>query len=265
MLVLLRRLICLVPLLLAACSVPLSEADFNQTPEARFLRNMVNWLAAHDYAALERQGDAQLDAKSLRPGLERMSASLPKGTPLDVAPVTWQVVQSNTHGRLATVAAEYHYPGNQWLVVTAQLSGEPGAFRILGFRLEPLPMPMAQLHAFKLAGKGPVHYFFLLMTVGAVLITLAALVQCIRTPGLRRKWLWVLFILVGVCAVTLNWTTGAIGVNPLYFNLFSAAFMRLGWSGPWLISFCIPVGALVFLWKHGRKPAEPPEPVVVAD
>ncbi|GAB3255313.1 hypothetical protein [Chitinimonas naiadis] len=253
-----RWFACLILLtgLLSGCGAPLSPDAFGKTPEALFMRNMVEQLSRRDYVAIEAQGDSQLDTANIRHGLERMAALLPKEAPLASEPVAWKVTTVANGTRVATVAAEYSYPGKRWVLVSAQLSGEPGQFRILGFRIEPLPVPLAELHAFNFHGKGAVHYLFLLLTAGAVMITLAALVLCVRTRELKRKWLWIVFILFGVGAATLNWTTGEIGLNPLYFNLLSAGVMRTGWSGPWLVTFCLPVGALVFLWKQRQRLVE---------
>src|SRR5712692_9790961 len=84
----------------------------------------------------------------------------------------------------------------------------------------------------------------MLSTTLAFAISVYAFVQCWRTPGLERKWLWALFTLVGFCAFSLNWTTGGFNVNPLSFNLFSAGAVRDGFVGPWVITFAFPLARL---------------------
>jgi hypothetical protein len=142
------------------------------------------------------------------------------------------------------------YPGPKWVVASASLSGEPGEFRIVAFNVEPLPAPLSELNAFTLKGKSAAHYIFLLLPAADCVISIYAFVRCLRTKRLRRKWLWALFTLVGVVAFSINWTSGAVYVEPLRFSILGAGYMRNGWLGPWVISFYIPVGALAFLWKQ---------------
>ena len=237
-------------LVLAACGIPQTPEAFDKTAEALFLRGVVDKLAARDFSSIEALLDPKLVEPDVRGALERTAAILPSEAIAGVAPVGWNVFVSTGGSRSASVAAEYSYPSSKWFVISAQLTGEPGSFQILRLNVEPIPAPMSQLHAFTFNGKGVVHYAFFLATLAAFALSIYAFVSCLRTKGLRRKWLWAIFTLIGFCAFTLNWSSGAVSINPLSFNLFSAAFLRAGWAGPWGLTFCIPVGALVFLWKH---------------
>ncbi|MED5618903.1 hypothetical protein [Ideonella sp. BN130291] len=255
------RLGALIPLLacvLSACGVPQTPEAFNKTPEAQFLRVVVDKLAVREFAFIESQLDPKLVEPDVRSALERTAAALPAEAVAAVQPVAWRVGVSTNGPRTATVAAEYAYPSSKWFVVSAQLTGEAGSFRILRLNVEPLPAPMAQLNAFTFQGKGAMHYAFFLFTLSAFALSVYAFVQCLRTKGIRRKWLWAIFTLLGFCAFTLNWSSGAVSINPLSFNLFSAGFGRAGWVGPWGLTFCIPIGAIVFLWKHRHVANTPP-------
>ncbi len=245
--------------LLSGCSVPLSSDAFNNTLEAQFLRSVVDKLSSGDVSSVEQLLDPKLVEPNVRAALERTAAVLPAEPALSVEPVAWNVVVSTAGPRTATVAAEYTYPSSKWFVISGELTGEPGSFRILRFNVEPLSVPMAQLHAFTFQGKGVMHYVFLLLAVLAFALSAFAFVRCVRSKNIRRKWLWAAFTLLGFCAFTLNWTSGAISVNPFSFNLFSAGATRAGWVGPWIITFCIPIGAIAFLLKHRNVAAEPTE------
>ncbi len=245
---LIRVLISSLLLLLAACGH--NPETFNKTEEALFLRSVVDKLAARDFASIEKLLDPRLVEPDVRGALERTAAMLPSEEIAGVEPLRLNVVVSTAGPRTAHIAAEYSYPSSKWFVISAQLSGEPGSFRIVRFNVQPLPAPMRQLHAFSFEGKGVEHYAFIVATLVAFALSIYAFVICLRTPGLSRKWLWAVFTLLGFCAFTLNWSTGVVSINLLSFNLFSAAFVRDGGFGPWNLTFCIPVGALVFLWKH---------------
>ncbi len=89
------------------------------------------------------------------------------------------------------------------------------------------------------------------------LLTLYALVICIGTRLVGRKWPWVLFILVGFGSIAVNWTSGQWRVVPFSIQLFSAS-VAAQLYGPWIVSASIPLGAIVFLAlrKELQAPAE---------
>jgi hypothetical protein len=245
---LLRTLV--VCIALVGCGIPLTPDAFNSSPEALALRSIVDHLTAKDFASVQAQLDPDLAQADIRAALEKTANAIPSAPITKVEPVAWNVFVATGKPRTATVAAEYTFGQQQWLVASAQLTGEPNAYRILSFNIEPLPAPMSQIHAFTLSGKSITHYLFLVAAVAAVVVSLFALVRCARTKGLRRKWLWLVFIALGFVSFTINWSNGAVHINPLAFNFLSAAFMRHGWLGPWMLTFCIPVGAIWFLLRQ---------------
>jgi hypothetical protein len=90
-------------------------------------------------------------------------------------------------------------------------------------------------------------------------------IVCIRTPIPRRKWLWIIFILVGFGQFELNWTTGDARLK-LGIQLLGAAATWLGPYAPMILSVSLPVGAAVF-WMRRKKwlrmtPVEPAQPPV---
>lgn len=238
--------------------MPQDTAEFEKTPEAQYLKVIVNQLAARDYLSVESQIDSRVQQPNIHQVLEHLASMVPPGHPIKLNPVNWSfvkkvnVTKTEDVSRTAHVAIEYAYPESKWMVASASLSGEPGSFRITALNIEPIPVSLAELNAFTFRGKGIAHYVFLLLTVAAFGISVFAFVYCIRTPRIKRKWLWMIFILVGVIAFSLNWSNGAISVNIFSFKLLSASYSRIGWLGPWEVTFCIPVGALIFLWKYRR-------------
>jgi hypothetical protein len=92
-----------------------------------------------------------------------------------------------------------------------------------------------------------------------VIVTFWALIASFRTPPLRRRWLWRVFILIGICSVAYDWRTDVISVAPLAVNLFGADFTRTAIS-PWVVQWSLPLGAILFLLRRKRltQAAQPP-------
>lgn len=246
----------IVVMLLVGCGVPQSSSDFDKTPEAQFLKATVNQVVSKDYAAIEGLMDSRVHQADIRQALDRLRAQIPADAPIHMEPVAWSFVKKmnarsgGADARNAKVAIEYTYPGPKWLLASANLSGEPGDFRIVAFNVAPLTESLSQTNAFTLKGKSSQHYIFLVCAVTAFAVSVYALVRCLRLKGLRHKWLWAIFMSFGFVVFSINWTNGAVFINPLAFYLLGAAFIRDGWVGPWVISFAVPVGAIIFLWKQ---------------
>jgi hypothetical protein len=94
----------------------------------------------------------------------------------------------------------------------------------------------------------------LALAVFFALLTLYALVVCIKTRLPGRKWPWVLFILLGVGKLSVNWTTGAWGISPVAVQLFSAS-ATAPLYGSWTLAVSLPLGAIVFLLRRKSLPA----------
>jgi hypothetical protein len=91
------------------------------------------------------------------------------------------------------------------------------------------------------------------------MVTIYALVTCVRTTVTPTKWLWILLILPGVGKVSVNWTTGDWQVMPLAIQLLSASALSSRY-GPWVVAVSFPLGAILFLLRrrgfHGEQPIE---------
>lgn len=102
-------------------------------------------------------------------------------------------------------------------------------------------------HALSLKDKRAIHYVWILAMLTAVATSVAAFVLTLRTRGLRLKWLWAIGSLVGLTGFQLNWTTGEWGMWLFSFHLFGAGAVQNGPLLPWIMTFAIPVVAIVFL------------------
>ena len=160
---------------------------------------------------------------------------------------------------------EYQYP-DRWLLISVATQKKDGMFTLVGFSAYQLKGSLEHMNRFTVAGKSPLQYLVLAAAVLIPLFCVYALVLCAVTPMPRRKWLWIIFILLGVCSFSVNWTTGQWGFKPLSFLLLGAGCGRPLY-GAWMISVSVPLGAIWFLLRRksylraaGNQPLPPELP-----
>lgn len=138
---------------------------------------------------------------------------------------------------------------NGWFAGLIAIVDEGSGARISTARFNPIPDSLEVLNRFTLRGKGALHYLFLVCGVLVPAFCVMSLVICARSP-IKRKWLWLLFILFGFVTFRLNWTTGETGYQILSFLLLGASIFKSGIYAPWILSIAVPIGAVAFMAKR---------------
>jgi hypothetical protein len=148
------------------------------------------------------------------------------------------------------IGYEYEYD-DSWVYYSFKLVEQDGQFKVYAFNLSPFENSLRAVHQFTLNDKGLLHYFFLFMIIAIPLFILISIGFSIKTP-LKKKWLWIIFMLLGFVSFNLNWTDGEFGMKLLTFKLLGAGFSKTGIIAPWIFSFAIPVGAIAFWFKRAQ-------------
>ena len=133
-----------------------------------------------------------------------------------------------------------------WVVAALAIESDSSGKRITTANLQPVPDSLRILNRFTLENKSPLQYAFLAACVAVPLFIVVALGVCLFSR-VRRRWLWVIFILFGVMQFQLNWTTGQTAFQLISISLLGASFFRASSYAPIVFSFSIPIGALLFL------------------
>lgn len=107
-----------------------------------------------------------------------------------------------------------------------------------------------EINKFSLFGKSIFHYIMLMLAVLLPIFILVTVYFCIRTPIPKRKWLWVIFILIGIGSISINWTTGQLGLKLFLFRLLSVSAVASSSIAPWVLSVSVPLGAILFWIKR---------------
>jgi hypothetical protein len=227
---------------------------FSSSEDQATARHYIERLRAHDFDEIEKAMDPSIEGPTLRATLEQMYGSIPAADPVSVQLVGAQTIRSSGSTTVNTTF-EFDFDGH-WFLINAAIKTKNGAKTIVGLNVAPETRSLADQNRFGLSGKSLAQLSVLGAAIAAALFSLWALVVCIRSRLPGRKWPWVLFIILGIGELWVNWNTGAWGVDPIAVQLFSASAMSSP-SGAWLVSVSLPLGAIVFLIYRKARLATP--------
>ena len=242
--------IVLTALLLAACDQQAALESFVPQTESTEAKKFIALLAARDFAAVENQLDSSLRDPATRAKLEQVAAQIPTGEPKSITTIGAHTNKVNSDITYS-LTYDYEYP-QAWMVANVVLERKGASLRVSGVHVTPTRQSQKSINEFQLTGKGFINYFFLALAVLIPVFIVATIVACKRTAIEKRKWLWFVFIALGLVQFSLNWTTGQTGVLPMSFLLLGAGFNQAGPHAPLILTFALPVGAAVF-WLRRKS------------
>jgi hypothetical protein len=238
---------------LVACSQEELLQKFSSPQDQAIAKGYLDQLRARRFEEIEKALDPSIRTANIRDTLTKMAELIPAREPTSIKLVGAHKFLGTD---ITTVNTTFEYSfGDKWLLANVAVQEKNGAKTIVGFNVNPITQSLEVQNRFTLVDKSTAHYTVLLAAVAAALITLYSLVACARTKSLKRKWLWIVFILVGFGKVAVNWATGEWGIAPLSVQLFSASAMAPLY-GPWTIAVSIPLGALMFLFYRRSRLAK---------
>ncbi|MEE8574065.1 MAG: hypothetical protein V3T30_01530 [Thermodesulfobacteriota bacterium] len=134
-----------------------------------------------------------------------------------------------------------------WLMINVVVEKVEGKLSVAGLYIELIDRPLSELNAFNFTGKGWRHYLMLVMTILVPLFSIITLVICILSK-MEKKWLWVIFLFMGIGNISMNWTNGAVEFYMFSLSTVWAPGIRDGLSGAWYLSYALPVGPIAFVY-----------------
>lgn len=157
---------------------------------------------------------------------------------------------SNKHRSILTYQIEFP---ESWYIANIVIDTIGTSKKVFRFQINKTSGSLEQINAFNFHNKGIKNYIILLLSVFVTLFIIFSLIICIKNK-IKQKWLWIIFISVGIGQLGINWTTGQILFNPLSFNiqLLGSACFKGGMYAPWIISTSFPLGAIIFLVKRKK-------------
>jgi len=239
-------------LALCGCDVRSWYESLLPKEEIAYAKGIIAKLRARDYAAVEAPFDPTYRDAQFREKLEQIAAFFPEPEPTDIGVVGSHVfTNANTSVTTYDLTFQYEYP-KQWVLVNVVLERRSDALIVKGLHAQPLSDSLQHVNRFTLQDKGASRYLALAYAILVPIFIVVTLVACIRTKVPRRKWLWLIFILLGFGKFTMNWTTGETGVQLVSVQLLGAGVFWSGPYGPMLLSASIPVGAALFWLRRKR-------------
>lgn len=234
----------LLMLVLAGCNQADMLQKFASPADQIMAKSYIDLLRQQRFEDIEKAADPSIAGPSLHDTLVKMATFIPSGEPSTITLVGAH--QMNTDDSLTVnLTYEYGFSG-KWILTNVVIKNHGGKTTIVGFSVIPQRASIQEQNRFTLAGKAPIQYLVFALAIVFPLLTLCALVICVRSKFKGRKWPWVVFVVFGFGKFAVNWTTGEWFLAPLSLQLFSAgAFAPL--YGQWTVAIALPIGAITFL------------------
>ena len=208
----------------------------------------VDLLRARKFDDIDRAAIPSVRGPRLYGALLKNAEALPEKEAPSSRKLVGAQVYTDQEGTKTDVVFEYDFSG-KWVLVNVAMLRKPDSVSLAGLSVRAIPESLEEHHRFRLAGKSAAHYVVLALAILFPLLTLYALVACVRTKTSWQRWPWMVFILFGIGSFSINWTTGETQLSPLTVRLFGASATAVLY-GPWILSVSFPLGALVFLLRR---------------
>lgn len=222
---------------------------FTPPEDEAIATNYIALLRQNKFEQIQNDLDPSLKNALTQDTLAKMAKAIPPQNPISVKVIGAQQVRDPDIYKI-NLSFEYQFP-SKWLLINVATQKKDGVFTIIGFNVYPQSDSLENLNRFTLAGKNFLQYATLAFAILIPLFSLSVLFLCIKTKMQKRKWLWIIFILIGIGKFTINWTTGQWNLALLSFQLLGSSSFAPPY-GAWTISISLPLGAILFLLRRKK-------------
>jgi hypothetical protein len=241
---------------------------FAPKEDDQFARQFLDYVRHGRYDEAKGMLDAAVAVQAGPNGLNQLHGILDHGDPIAV-----ELIGTNTSlfkpwngaaNRQSNLTYQLQFK-DAWIVAAFIVESSGSDRRIKGVNLQPISDSLEVLNRFTLQNKSALQYAFLAACIAVPVFIIVTLIVCLFSR-VRRRWLWIIFILFGIMRFQMNWTTGQTAFQLINISLFGAAFFRAGLYAPIVLSFSIPIGAILFLLLRRRllRKDEPPDLPTIA-
>jgi hypothetical protein len=172
----------------------------------------VSLLAARNTAAVRDRLDPVMGQVS-DDTLRQMSDLIGASEPTSIETI-WSTEAHNlqTGDGISRIVLEYRL-ADKWVVVDAVVKTGAASKRFYRLFLTPNTLPLRELNAFHLFGKGPVQYLFLAGWIAVIVFTAWAIAIAFRRHTGWRRWALIALMPLGLTpTLAVNWNTAQVWV-----------------------------------------------------
>ena len=216
--------------------------------ESEFAKDFLSKLKNQDIEYAKSKIDSDLLSQVTDEQLMSIASRFRSGDLISVKIIGSEVSTSNGIW-IGNFTFEYEF-SDGWNIAYAALQRVDVGYEVVGLNVHTTDQSLREVNAFNLSSKSFLQYTVLFMAVTFTVFIIITLIVCIKTPIPKRKWLWVIFILFGVGSIQIDWTTGLYAFQIFNFNFLGASAVKAGPAAPWVISASLPLGAIIFWFKH---------------
>ncbi len=268
----LARSILTIVLLWAAASFAARAQDARITEDIALTKATISLLAAKNFAAIRDRLDATIGNPS-DDMLGRMSGLLGTGEASSIETIGANERHSIETGNGSShILLEYGWTG-KWIVVDAVVKTEGGSKRFTRLYLTANHLPLKELNAFHLVGKGPVQYLFLAGWLATIGLTGLAMIVAFRRHSGWRRWAFIAAMPAGLTpSLAVNWNTGQLWVLEAISNSAGQVIPVIAFRYPMVLygttetfmpylyisAPLFAFGYLLWYWLRGRQPSPSP-------
>ena len=228
--------------------------------------NSVELLRKKQFEQVEESLDPSVRSADLESKLATMADTFPTRDPASIktvdashskgSPTTSITLEYEFSPVLTTVGGKAGLSPGSWFLAQVFIQQTDQGKRVAGLSVLPISKSVEMYNAFTFLDKGLSQYAGLLLAILVSVFGVYVFVLCARTVTGRKKWIWLILMIPGVCRLTVNWTTGHWSFTPFSVQVKLLPFLANASCtayGPWLLQITAPLGAIAFLlWRKNR-------------
>ena len=212
-----RRILCIIaPVSImffwAVAALAVDAPNSRLADDVALTKATISLLAAGDIAAVRDRLDPmviQVSDESLR----QMSDVIGASEPISIETI-WSTEAHNLQAEdgYSRILLEYGLTG-KWVVVDAVVKTQTDSKRFTRLYLFVNALPLRELNAFHLFGKGPAQYLFLAVWIAVIVFTAWAITVAFRRHTGWRRWALIFVMPLGLTpTAAVNWNTAQVWV-----------------------------------------------------
>ena len=213
-----------------------------------FSENIIGLYYLGDYKELTPYYGKILNKDNEKQASNVLHSFFPSPTPDSIKLVGANYYKDLSEKNISKVTADLEYQfNNKWFLVRVMYVENEAKKTLSQVIVWPLPGALEKINRVSLMTASLKQWCSLILLFILPVIVIFSLIKYCRTNKLKRKWLWILFIAFGFCSFKFNWTTQEFVFHPVSLQLFGVSYFRASKYSPLVMSFSIPLGAILFL------------------